>query len=226
MAMQLQHYFMTSLPSLPGLGDAPPVSLADFVARTEDLPEVRCVVDAVLLEHDLMLRQAALSGEIEQAEPVVLTSLQARGEEDLPPFLRTDEEIQRTVGDDVTWELYFRHVADVAGATGCEFLSAWAGFETALRNALVFARAKALELTAEEYVVAAELADPHAEVESIVAAWSAAGDPLAAQKALDAGRWDWLNENRRWFSFRIDEAAAYARGLVLLHRWRRLNEES
>jgi hypothetical protein len=226
MLMRTQYYFLTSLPSVPALGEAPPIGLADFYDRTGDLPEVKQVVAAVLLEHDLLRRQSVLSGELEHSHPLILTVAQGGGEDPLPEYLQAEvSETTRTIGDDATWEAYFRHVADVAARTGCEFLRQWVGFEVSLRNALVAARAKALDLMVEEYYVAADLADAGADTEAILAAWSAAADPLSAMKALDRGRWDWLASHGGWFSFRIDEAAAYARGLVLLHRWQELTGE-
>ena len=223
--MQAQYFFMTSLPSLPPLGEAPPVGLGHLHERASDMGGVREVVDGVLLEHDLMQRQAVLSGEREEVEPVVLTREQVLGEAPLPEYLRGHEQIARAVGDDAMWEAYFRHLAAEAGRAGCPFLRLWVGFEVALRNALVVARAKALEMTADQYIVAAELGDDQADVGQIVAQWSAAENPLVAQRTLDQGRWDWLAGHGGWFSFRIDETAAYARGLVLLHRWHDMKTE-
>ncbi|NQU75647.1 MAG: DUF2764 family protein [Planctomycetes bacterium] len=226
MVMQAyQYYFMTSLPALPGLGENPPISLAELCERSADMPEVHAAVTAVLLEHDLMLRQGVLAGELEEASPAVLTEQQSRGEAPLPGYLQVEGEKERLIGDDATWEAYFRHVAAIGKSLGSPFLCEWVGFEVSLRNALVIARAKVLELTADEYIVAAELADKEAEVEDIVGQWSSAENPLAAQLALDQGRWDWLSDSGVWFSFSIDEVAAYARGLVLLHRWRRFKKD-
>lgn len=224
MVQQVQYFLMTSLPPLPPLGESPPVGLGELYERVEG-DDVKSVVGAVLLEHDLMQRQGVLSGELEQASPAVLTTDQVLGQAPLPAPLSVDEQgAARSIGDDATWEAYFRHVADTAGRVGCPFLRQWVGFEVALRNALVIARAKALDLTPEEYLVAEELADDSADVAPIVGQWSAAEDLLAAQRALDQGRWNWLNDHGGWFSFRIDEVAAYARGLVLLHRWQNLKD--
>jgi len=226
MLMRTQYYFMTSLPVAPPLGENPPIGLAEFYDKASDLPEVCEVVAAILLEHDLLGRQSVLTGERDHTHPIILTVAQGRGEEPLPEYLRAEPtETARAIGDDPTWEAYFRHVDSVAARTGCEFLHRWAGFEVALRNALVAARAKVLDLAPEEYYVAVELAAPEADTEQIVAAWSAATDPLSAAKALDRGRWDWLQSHGKWFSFRIDEVAAYARALVLLHRWCELTGE-
>ncbi|NLF30871.1 MAG: hypothetical protein GX591_08300 [Planctomycetes bacterium] len=228
MLMAAQYYLLTSLPALPALGEKPPVALAALHERAaEDAdPKVAAIVAAVLLEHDLLQRQSVLAGERDHAEPVILTALQADGEEPLPPYLLGRESAagERRIGDDALWEAYFRHVADVASATGSRFLAEWVGFEVALRNALVAARAKNLGLLADEYVVAPDLAAPDADMEATVAAWAGSGDPLSALRALDRGRWDWLAARGPWFTFGPDEVAVYARRLVLLHRWSELSE--
>ena len=229
MLMAAQYYLLTSLPALPALGETPPIALAAFHERAGEDPDpkVARIAEAILLEHDLLQRQSVLAGEQAHAEAVILTMLQADGEEPLPSYLqaRASDAGERTIGDDALWEAYFRHVADVAGRTGSRFLTEWVGFEVALRNALVAARAKNLGLPADDYVVAPDLASADANVEATVAAWSGSEDPLSALKALDRGRWDWLASRGPWFTFGADEVAVYARRLVLLHRWSELSED-
>jgi len=227
MLMKSHYFFLTSLPALPSLGEAPPASLGEFYSRACDEPAVGLAAAAVLLEHDLLGLQSVLSGESDRVDGVVLSAAQVAGTEPLPAFLRPQEQApgSRVSGEDAMWEAYFRHVVSVGERIGCEFLRRWAGFEVALRNALVVARAKALNLTADEYLVAVELADTSADVAGIVTRWAGAPDPLAATRVLDQGRWAWLAAHGEWFSFRIDEAGAYARGLVLLHRWRRMSAD-
>ena len=224
MPMQVQYFFMTSLPPLGSLDEPSPMALADLVGRAGDLPEIRAAIAAVLLEHDLLARQAVTTGERDSIEPVVLTAAQARGDEPLPEALQveTGADSARRIGEDLLWEAYYRHVAAEGARLGCGFLSEWAAFEAALRNALVEARAKALNLAADDYKVAVELDRGAADTAAIVSAWSAADGPLEAQRALDQGRWDWLSRHGGWYSFELDEAAAYARGLVLIRRWQTL----
>jgi hypothetical protein len=225
MIAKAQYFFLTSLPSLPALGEKPPIRLEAFAERAEGLPGVPEAVAAVMLEHDLMQRASVLAGERDEADPVVLTPGQGRGEEPLPPYLQAEGETARPIGDDATWEMYYRHVAEVGGKIGSVFLREWAGFEVTLRNELVAARAKVLDLAPDEYFVAAELTGSDTETARIVAQWSSSADPFEAQRVLDQGRWDWLAGHAGWFSFRVDEAAAYARGLVLLHRWQSLKQD-
>lgn len=225
--MTARHYFLlTSLPGLPELGEAPPTDMGEFRRRVLDEDAPAELIDALILEMDLVLREAAMAGEIERPEPVVLTLDQAGGDEPLPEFLAPAGEARHRASVDATWEAYYRHVAGLARKVGGAFAAAWVGFEVALRNALVVERAKALDLEASEYLVAEDLADRQAATAEIVAAWLAASDPLAGLRALDAGRWQWMQEHAAYFSFGIDELAAYARGLVLLTRWRVLRGQA
>ena len=224
--MSRRYYFvLTSLPALPELGESPPLGLLDFRALAGHAPTALPLIDALLLEQDLLSREAALAGEIERAQPVVLTAEQAAGTEPLPGFLTAEAPQARRIPADVMWEAYYRFVHRLAGAKRCAFARRWVGFEVALRNALAAARARALDLDAEQYVLAAELADGDGAAEEVVSAWSAAEDPLAALRVLDQRRWAWMEENSRYFSFALDELAAYARKLVSITRWRVLARE-
>ena len=75
--------------------------------------------------------------------------------------------------------------------------------------------------------MAGDLADPGAEieVEDLAGAWASAADPLAALRVLDEGRWRWTEEHSRYYSFAIDELAAYARKLILITRWHLLVQD-
>lgn len=218
------YFLMTSLPTLGGLGEAPPISLAAFRSVAAEEGALAEVVDAVLLEHDLLLRQSALAGACDEIDPVVLSAEQASGEAALPEELQAEAEQGQAVGDDPVWAAYFAYVAELGRRSGVRFLNDWVGYEVALRNALVAARAKLLQLNPDEYIVAGDLGEITAEVEATVAQWASADDPLAAQRALDQGRWDWLQRHGRPFSFAGDEAAAYARALVLLDRWHQVTK--
>jgi len=81
-----------------------------------------------------------------------------------------------------------------------------------------------LDLPAEAYLVATDLAADDLDLTAMISEWSSARDPLAGLRALDNARWRWLDENDHWFSFATDELAAYAVKLMLLHRWIRLTE--
>lgn len=219
------YYFATSLPSLPPLGERPPLTRAELRERAAGQEGLAAVVDAVLLQDDLLQRQSYLAGEIEAVAPAVLTEEQARGEAPLPEPLQAGEgeSAGAAVGDDSVWGAYYRYVVDVAAASGCDFLRIWVGFEVALRNALVALRAKTLRLNAEDYRVAPELGDDAvADLRSLTDRWQQADNLLEAQRALDQGRMEWLAESGGWFGFAADEAAAYAAGLQIVARWDRL----
>ncbi|MGB2821431.1 MAG: hypothetical protein WBF17_10645, partial [Phycisphaerae bacterium] len=76
----------------------------------------------------------------------------------------------------------------------------------------------------EAHLVEPDLAAPQDEFTLVLGEWSAARDPLAGLRVLDAARWRWLIEHDAWFTFADDELAAYAAKLMLLHRWKRIAE--
>ncbi|KPK86203.1 MAG: hypothetical protein AMJ81_01790 [Phycisphaerae bacterium SM23_33] len=224
--MARRYYFLlTSLPGLPVLGETPPVELADFRRMAAEDAAAAGLIDALLLDHDLVLREAAMAGEIPAPTPAVLTREQARGEAPLPQFLSVEPAAARRIPADAIWEAYYRYVDRLAGQRRCDFARRWVGFEVGLRNALVVARAAALKLDPQNYLVAEELALAEAGVDDVVAAWSEAPNPLAALRVLDEGRWRWTQEHSQYFSFALDELAAYARRLILVSRWHVLARE-
>lgn len=223
--MARSYYFLlTSLPGLPELGEPPPMPLREFRARVLDEPSLAPSVDALLLEHDLLTRQAALAGEVRLPEGVVLSDGQVAGEEPLPEFLIDPARPGRRIPSDLTWEAYFRYLHKMGAGSGSKFLRRWAGFEVGLRNALALARARTLGLDALEYLVAPEISDPNAEAitNEAVAAWQQAAEPLAALRALDQRRRRWIDDNAGYFTFAADEVLAYAAKLMLVDRWRRI----
>ena len=227
-SMVAQHYYLLSaLPSLGELGSDPPIGRQRLLAMVAESHGPREIVEALLTGDDLLQREAILAGEMDgAAEPAVLSPAQMRDEEPLPAFPVPQRERPPVVAADAVWAGYFHYVAQVARLTHSEFLLAWVGFEVALRNALAAERAKALGLEPSDYLVAAELADPEADLTATVSEWSAATDPLSALRSLDRGRWSWLVRHDKWFSFGDDELAAYAAKLSLLHRWLRLREQA
>jgi hypothetical protein len=221
-------YLLTALPPLGELGSPPPLTLGAFLEHVAVAARPHAQAEALFLGDDLRQREALLAGEVEQADPAVLTAAQVRNEEPLPAFVAAGREGEEALAPrlevDAVWEAYYRRVRSLT-APG-EFLAHWARFEVGLRNALAAARAKSLGLEADRYLVAPELGLPEDEYDAVAAEWSAASDPLAGSKALDATRWQWLTDHDRWFSFADDELAAYAAKLMLLHRWQRISEAS
>jgi hypothetical protein len=196
---------------------------AELLDHLAPSPAAREQAEAIFLADDLLQREALAAGEIDRAEPTVLSAAQARGEQPLPDALRpAAPEAPPRVAADALWAAYYRHAAEVARRHRSTFLGAWVGHEVALRNALAAARARALGLSPEEYLVASELGEDTGAADAAVGEWSAAGDPLTGLRVLDRHRWAWLDAHDAWFSFGADELAAYAARLILLHRWRRL----
>ncbi|MFH2076125.1 MAG: hypothetical protein ABIJ57_12400 [Pseudomonadota bacterium] len=217
-------YLLTSLPSLPDIGEKPPMSLHAFAELVSETPTARQVVDAIFLERDLLMRQSILVGEIKSAEPLVLTEKQISGQDDLPLFLQPEGKSGRD--DDSIWGSYYMYVHELGRSLSCEFLQAWAGFEVALRNTISHERVKKLHLAPEEYLVAESIAIHSDMVDAALDRWATAKDPHSAALELDLVCWEMLTQLGAWFSFSIDEIAAYARGLLMLHRWKKLGEGS
>ena len=220
--MPASHYsLLSSLPHLGELDDAPPMSGAQLLERVRDRNGPGALIETILLADDLLQREAVQSGQIDQAETAVLDEDQIRGETPLPAFLAgRDETPPGRIPGDAVWAAYFRHADAIAGRGG--FLAEWVRWEVALRNALAEARARALDLEAENYLVVPQLGDPDVDFTRLLNEQSAASDPLGAMRAVDRARWDWLGEHEAWFTFGDDELAVYAARLVLMGRWQRL----
>lgn len=219
-------YVLTSLPALGELGAAPPISLAELVDKAAGNEASDIVLEALLLSDDLLQREAFLSGEIEQLEPAVLTIAQAQNEEPLPEYLEfNSREITTQNAVDTLWSTYYHHAVSVATKYNSDFLSKWVEYEVGLRNALVLARAKALNLDPQDYLVASDIGLAGDDFSGLISEWSAASDPIAGLRVLDSARWEWLCEHDAWFTFNNDELIAYGAKLMLIQRWYRLGQE-
>ncbi len=198
--------------------------LAQLLDRLETFAAPRQLAEAIALGSDLLMRQATLAGELAEPTPTVLTVDQLRDEAPLPETLNVTVDAGQAfpLAEDLLWEAYYLHLAALGSALGCGFLPAWARFEAGLRNALAIARATALELDASHYLVATDLADEPDLFTSTVNEWSSTADPIAALRVLDNARWQWINQNEAWFSFSLDEVAAYTTQLTLVNRWSQL----
>ena len=228
------YYLLTALPGLGELGADPSLTPRAMLEMLAPSPGAQQLASVIFLSDDLLLRQAVMSGEIpaDQAEPVVLSAEQVRDEAPLPAFLANEAGPDgeggqgesaggaAQLGVDRVWALYFEHAAKLA--RGGEMLAEWVRYEVGLRNALAAARAKALGLDAARYLVAPQLGCGEEEYAAVLGEWSAAANPLAGLKVLDAARWNWIAEHSRHFTFSDDELAAYAARLVILHRWKRI----
>ena len=219
------YYILTALPALADLGSAPPLDPAQMLEHVADHRPAQAILEVIFLSDDLIQRQAILSGETDQLNLAVLTNAQVRNEQPLPAYLEpTEQQSPRKIAEDALWDLYFRHAHRVARTHNCDLLADWTAWELALRNSLAAARAKALQLEPTDYQVAVELTDPNIDFLALINEWAAAATPLTGQRTLDRARWDWLDQNDRWFSFSNDELAAYGARLMLLQRWHRLTQ--
>ena len=233
--LRRHEYLLSFLPSLEPIGSIPPMSKSDLLAYVADSKGPVRTVEMLLLSDDLMQYQALLAEEADKdrIDLAVLSLDKAEDEEVLPDYLLPEkaaegieeEKENERLSFDRIWTRYFHHAASVAKRSGSRFLKAWVRFEVGLRNALVTARSRTLELDPADYLVAPELADKGADYSQIISAWSAASDPLKATDVLDKARWDWLEEHGGWYSFADCEIEVYAAKLMLLHRWRRILSE-
>ena len=217
------YYILTALPSLGEFGSAAPLTLGQLLESVSDNAACKALLEVVFLSDDLLQWQSCLAGEITEANPVVLTEAQACHKEPLPGYLLADTQAESAhIPGDEVWAGYFRHAATVADRLTSHFLHTWIEYEVTLRNALAVARAKALDLDPNDYLVATELAGSDEDFTALLNEWSRSENPLAGLRILDKTRWDWLIRHDGWFTFDNDELAAYGAKLMLLCRWQRL----
>jgi len=217
------YYLVTALPPLGELGSTPPLKPGELLEHVREIAGPRAVVEVILLGDDLLQREAFLAGELEEVFPAVLMAEEIRNVRPLPEYLLVvGEEASGRIATDTVWAAYFRHAAGVGRREASDFLRAWVQYEVGLRNALAAARARALSLGPDDYLVATELVQTDGDFNDLLNAWAAAEDPLAGLRVLDSARWAWLAEHDAWFTFADDELAAYAARLMLLRRWHRL----
>ncbi len=219
------YYLLSSLPSLADLSGPPPLTCRDLLEQVSLSAQPEVLVKTLFLSDDLLQRDSLLAGEIDEAEPAVLTIAQVSDQEPLPDCLSGgSDEAPRRIAVDAIWEAYFRYAADVARRLDSAFLASWTTYEVALRNAVAAARAGALGLEASDYLVAVDLSADDDDLSAVTVEWAAATSPLVGLRTLDTARWRWIGEHDAWFSFGHDELAAYAARLMLLVRWERLTE--
>jgi hypothetical protein len=222
-------YILCFLPEIKTFHDPPPISKQKLLSVVKESGGPTEIVQLLLLNDDLIQREAVLAGEIERdnTNPVVLSFEQSKAKEPLPDFLvsgqeKQDESANNRILGDRTRHNYFHHVLKIAKIHRSQFLKAWVEFEVGLRNALARVRAKALKLDPKPYLVAPELENPKLSFKNILADWNKASNPLEATEVLDKARWDRLMELEQWFSFSSDEIFAYTAKLMILQRWRQI----
>jgi hypothetical protein len=217
------YYVLTALPTLGEFGSAAPLTLGQLLESVSDNAAPKALLEAVFLSDDLLQWQSFLAGEITDLYPVVMTEAQAGQQAPLPVYLVADTQMESsTVPGDEVWANYFRHTAAVAEKHNSRFLRLWGEYEVTLRNAIADARAKALDLDPNDYLVVTELVGTEEDFAALVNEWSRSENPLSGQRILDKARWDWLVRHDGWFTFDDDELAAYGAKLMLLCRWQRL----
>ncbi len=101
-------------------------------------------------------------------------------------------------------------------------LGEWNRFEVTLRNELAKKRTGHLSGDPSEHIRGEENQDPF--IESF-AQWAVSQDsPLEVERALDAKRWEKIEELEMGHYFDIEFLTAYALKLLILERWKKINE--
>jgi len=224
-------YILSALPALEPIGSIPPISKIDFLSMISGDKNVADTVEIILLNDDITQYEAFLSGEIDKdrLDLAVISMESNESKPVLPDFLIHEEQKHEKglehLASDNLWSRYFIYASQVAKQKS-KFLDAWIGFEVGLRNALTTARALALDLDPNPYLVCPDLAYYEGDYNNIISAWNAAANPLIAMEVLDKARWEWLEEHGTLYSFTADEIEVYAARLVLLHHWRRILSDS
>ncbi|NLI77936.1 MAG: DUF2764 family protein [Candidatus Riflebacteria bacterium] len=234
------HYLLTFLPPLPGLGEAPPITLEEVGRLAGEIPgrEIRALFELIQLEdtlRDLVGSRLHLPGVAGQPAP---------DPGSLPPTLAAMFGEAAADQTEEVWltevmDRFYRHVAERGRSLGSPLLTLWAGWERALRWQMAATRARNL---AEEAPVPSgggqpggsfcqgpvapppdQGLDPAIDHTALIQEACMAQDPLAAELVLDEGRARFLEEQAVRYSFRIEELIAYILKLRLLLRHARLN---
>ncbi len=217
------YYEIASLPSIPELGAEPPIRPARFIEHLSPDPAAYKMVKAIFLANDLLLRESIISGQPKDITPIILSKNAIIGEEPLPDYLiPTEEDRSYIIEADRIWDRYFRYVKQLSQEVRSDFLLSWVKFEVTLRNALAYNRAQKLNIEPEPYLVATDLVDEDLDLTNAISEWSNAQTPLEAQKTIIKTKWNWVNENDHWFTFKIDELGVYGVKLSLLDYWIRI----
>lgn len=210
------HYFLLSrLPPLPGAVDDPmPITLRELRdLLVEEGAVTAQLARAVLAEQDLYTLESNPG-----TDPDSLLILDGHTPDAMPDLLLSADDRGRKVRFDTVWERYFRWVLAL-GAARSTLLHTWARYNLGLRNALVRARAQALNLDAEEYTLLPEEEDVDADFPSVMKRWQQAPTPLLGELVLDRARWDYLTSISPHYSFATDEVVDYAIRILLMARW-------
>jgi len=203
---------MSFLPALPALGEKPPISLLEMtrLVAEGDGHTAKSVVEALSLESWLAEQSLKLCL-ADAANPVQIEA---------PVGLTIPEKISRCLNADLghegeavwlteLWRAYYDHLEQLGKRTGSRLLVRWATWERALREQLARVRVTTPVETEPSDV------DHRALLEN----WKTASDPMIAERVLDEGRWRFIEEEIKAYSFECDEFTAYMLKLRLLTRY-------
>lgn len=223
----LNYYHLATLPTLAEPGEPVEITGRELLCQLAEGGEdsqAGTLVKTILLSDDLIQRDCILSGQDITPQLSVLSMEQIEDQELLPDYLFCEPSDHKTIPSDLIWESYFRYADTVAQDLNSVFLATWVRYEVSLRNGMAEKRAQDLGLDPADYMVATELSTT--DVSADTGRWTSgmSNDPLAGQKALDAARWEHLDETEPYYSFGDDEIGAYAARLVIAIRWARIDK--
>lgn len=218
------YYLLSLLPSLPPLGEIPPIDAAEIlrIIEQERVNEARLLAEAFHFESQLM--QAAtlkLLGYATSDTPGFYSFSSDSSPVLIELFLKNPRETGEDVWVTELWTEHLDFMESVGKSIGSSLLCRWAGFEKSLRRQLKTARIPD-ELGSEADLPASELWDHR----DLIVEWRSAPDPLIGEKVLDQARMEFIDTESRRYSFSIDELAAYFLKLSLLTRHAKMSREA
>lgn len=210
-------YLLSSLPPLPGFGEALPVRLDDVLAalRAEEDPTLGVLADCFAVEPALRaMAKSRLVGHLDEP-PAELVAL-------LPELLREQVAVWPSREDEVAWHesvcfAWFAFMHRTGCSVGSRLLQCWSSWEMALAVHLANARDAAESFPDKARPLPADA--PDFDFAALVAEWSNAADPMIGEHKLDEARFAYLAAESTRYSFELDELVSYLLKLRLLSRY-------
>ena len=227
--MSSNYFFLLSLlPSLPPVGEKPPLTIEEVfkLSGMEDDRVIRKISDAVAAE-DLIKNQIAAAhgyaSEQDEKSPIRDSGVP----ESLGHLLQSPPDAQ-ALPKWVTqvWRNYYLYLEEVGRSAGSELVAEYARFEYSLKNTLFKTRTEHSPFGDSEQIDKRD-SDSVADFENccssfdhnlLVGAWKSQPDPMASEKLLDEARISFIEGKSGYFSFSIDEFAAYLLKLRIITR--------
>lgn len=221
------YYLMSLLPVLPGLGNAPPITMEEVfrIILEERSETARTLAEA--FNFAALLKKAAENRVLGYPSADTLGTYSI--EPDTPPvlvelFLLDPQEVGEDFWLTELWREYYTFLENIGQSIGSSLLVRWTHFESSLREQLMEVRRQSTGTAAGgESAPDTATAWDHS---ALIADWRKAPDPLVGEKLLDEARISFIEAESAHYSFGIDELVAYFLKLGLLLRHAALNREA